>query len=52
MQTLETENGNMVTWGLGRNVGGKNYQRTEDILGDHEDIPYPDCGDGFMEASM
>lgn len=52
MQTLETENGNTVTWGLGGDVGGKDYQGTEDILGDHKDTSYPDCGDGFMGASI
>ena len=26
MQTLETENGNVVTWGLGGDMGGKDYQ--------------------------
>jgi len=43
MQTLETENGNVVTWGLGGDVGGKDYQGTEDILGYHKDTSYPDC---------
>ena len=48
MQTLETESGSGVAWGLSDTVGGRDDKGTERTFEDDGHIHYPDCGDGLM----